>query len=167
MFAILLYFLVAFHFVSAGPLVQQDNVLAPNDHVLVQQHKDSVQLDDDLALEDNGLVLEATVEEHQNISMRSGCPDISELPIVQDKQFIGKWYLVKLMNNNCLLLTGFRFYTGKGNDIPALSCTGDVYDDVSGDQESALPGEGYPLGSIFVHPGCTFYGFHDYNYQGM
>ena len=90
MFAILLYFLVAFHFVSAGPLVQQDNVLAPNDHVLVQQHKDSVQLDDDLALEDNGLVLEATVEEHQNISMRSGCPDISELPIVKDKQFLGK-----------------------------------------------------------------------------
>merc|ERR1712212_205113 len=119
MFATLLYFLVAFHFVSAGPLVQQDNVLAPNDHVLVQQHKDSVQLDDDLALEDNGLVLEATVEEHQNISMRSGCPDISELPIVQDKQFLG-----------------IRYYWGKGNDIPALSCTGGYYDRESGFQYS-------------------------------
>jgi len=149
MFAILLYFLVAFHFVSAGPLVQQDNVLAPNDHVLVQQHKDSVQLDDDLALEDNGLVLEATVEEHQNISVRLGCPDISELPIVKDKQFIG-----------------IRRYQGKGNDIPALSCNGDYYDAVTGHQVTADPGTGYPIGSIFVHPGCTFYGFHDNNYQG-
>ena len=52
-------------------------------------------------------------------------------------------------------------------DRVPLSCNDDFYDDVSGDQESALPGEGYPLGSIFVHPGCTFYGFHDYNYQGM
>jgi len=149
MFAILLYFLVAFHFVSAGPLVQQDNVLAPNDHVLVQQHEDSVQLDDVLALEDNGLVLEATVEEHQNISARSGCPDISELPIVWNKQFLGS-----------------RRYSGKGNDIPALSCNGDYNDAVSGHQASADPGTGYLIGSIFVHPGCTFYGFHDYNYQG-
>jgi len=164
MFAILLYFLVAFHFVSAGLLVQQDHdhvlvqqhedsvqqhhVLALNDHVLVQQHKDSVQLDDALALEDNGLVLEEGPGD-QNISARSGCPDISQLPIVENKQFIG-----------------FRMYSGRGNDIPALSCTGDAYDIDSGHQASAHPGKGYSIGSIFVHPGCTFYGFHDYDYQG-
>merc|ERR1712212_1164201 len=148
MFATLLYFLVAFHFVSAGPLVQQDNVLAPNDHVLLQQHEDSVQLDDALTMEDNGLVLEEGPGD-QNISARSGCPDISELPIVWNKQFLG-----------------IRFYQGKGNNIPALSCNGNIMDRVSGFQHSADPGKGTPFGSIFVHPGCTFYGFHDYNYQG-
>merc|ERR1711970_1597271 len=190
MFAILLYFLVAFHFVSAGPLAQQDNVLAPNDHVLVQQHGDSVQrddvlmldhhglvqqhgdsvqrddvlmpddhvlvqqhgdsvqLDDVLALEDNGLVLEEGPGD-QNMSVRSGCPDISELPIVWDKQFLG-----------------VRIYHDKGNDIPALSCNGAAKDFVSGFQHSSDPGKGRPIGSIFVHPGCTFYGFHDWNYQG-
>jgi len=169
MFTILLYFLVAVHFVSAGPHIQQDNVLAPNDHVLVQQHKNSVQLDDVLvpddhvlvqqhgdsvqldkvqALEDNGLVLEEGPGD-QNISTRSGCPDISQLPIVWYKQFIG-----------------VRIYQGKGNDIPALSCNGYAYDFVSGLQLSANPGYGTAIGSIFVHPGCTFYGFNDYNYQG-
>jgi|ERR1712179_29760 len=169
MFATLLNFLVAFHFVSAGPLVQQDNVLAPVDHVLVQQHGDSVQLDDILvsddhvlvqqrvdsvklddvlALEDNGLVLEEGPG-NQNISARSGCPDISELPIVENKQFIG-----------------VRTYHDKGNDIPALSCNGYAHDYVSGYQHSENPGYGIKFGSIFVHPGCTFYGFNDYNYQG-
>merc|ERR1719495_2116377 len=169
MFATLLYFLVAFHFVSAGPLAEQDNVLAPNDHVLVQQHGDSVQLDDVLvsddhvlaqqhgdsvqldnvlALEDNGWVLDESPGD-RNISTRSGCPDFSELPIVKDKHFIG-----------------IRNYNGKGHDIPALSCNGDVWDIVSGYQASAGPGQGYPIGSVFVHPGCTFYGFHDINYQG-
>jgi len=148
MFATLLYPLVACHFASAGPLVQQDNVLVPNDHVLVQQHEDSLQLDDVRTPEDDGLVLEEGLGV-QNISVRSGCPDVSELPIVWYKHFIG-----------------VRVYQGKGHDIPALSCTGDAFDGVSGSQYSAPNGQGYPVGSIFVHPGCNFYGFHDYNYQG-
>merc|ERR1711970_543686 len=110
MFTTILYFLVALHFLSAGPLVQQDNVLAPNDLVLVQQHQESVQLDDVLALEDNGLVLEESAGV-QNISVRSGCPDISELPILWNKQFLG-----------------IRYYWGEGNGIPALSCTGGYYE---------------------------------------
>merc|ERR1719153_997744 len=148
MFAILLYFLVAFHFASAEPLVQQDHVPVPDDHFLVQQHEDSVQLDDVLALEDNGLVLEEGPGD-QNMSVRSGCPDISELPIVYQKQFIG-----------------IRLYSGAGNDIPALSCNGGPYDGVSGYQWSGNTRRGYMIGSIFVHPGCTFYGFNDYDYQG-
>ena len=65
------------------------------------------------------------------------------------------------------MFTGIRVYSGKGNDIPALSCTGGYYDRESGYQDSVSPGYGTLIGSIFVHPGCTFYGFHDYNYQGM
>merc|ERR1711942_432287 len=139
MFTTLLSCFVAFRLVSAGPLGQQDNAL-------VQPNEDSAQLDNVLAL-----VLDDTVAAglgHQNISVRSGCPDISELPIVYDKQFIGA-----------------RRYTRKGNDIPALSCTGNYHDYVNG-QYSTTPGHGYTIGSIFVHPGCTFYGFHDYDYQG-
>ena len=71
------------------------------------------------------------------------------------------------MNKNCSLFTGIRIYQGKGNDIPALSCNGDGGDVVSGTQASAPPGYGWGIGSIFVHPGCTFYGFHDINYQGV
>jgi len=142
MFATLLYFLVALHFVSAGTLVQQDNVLAPNDPVLVQQDEESVQLGDVLALEDNGFVLEEG-------PARLGCPDIKQLPIVENKQFIG-----------------IRIYHGNGNDIPALSCNGAYQEFFSGFQYSSDPGKGTMIGSIFVHPGCIFYGFHDYNYQG-
>ena len=65
MFATLLSYFFAFHIVSAGPLGQHDNVLALNDHVLVQHHDESVQLDNVLALENNGLVLEDSV--NQNI----------------------------------------------------------------------------------------------------
>jgi len=130
MFATLLSSLVAFQFVSAGHLVQQDNGL--------DEHHDSVKLD--------------TVEAgsgHQDTDVSSGCPDISDLPIVKDKQFIG-----------------FRMYRGRGNDIPALSCTGDIADVTSGTQWTTEPGHCFPIGSIFVHPGCTFYGFHEVNYQG-
>merc|ERR1711942_507920 len=132
MFTTLLSYSVAFHLVSAGPLGQQDNALVQQDNALVQQDEDSAQLDNVLAQ-----VLDDTVAAglgHQNTSVRSGCPDISELPIVWDKQFIGA-----------------RLYTRKGNDIPALSCTGDYHDIVNGDQYSATPGSGWPIGSIFVH----------------
>merc|ERR1712013_178252 len=114
MFTTLLSCFVVFHIVSAGPLGQQGNAL-------VQQDEDPTQLDNVLAL-----VLDDAVAAglgHQNISVRSGCPDISELPIVRNKQFLG-----------------FRSYRGKGNDIPALSCTGNYYDYVNGFQYSEWTG---------------------------
>merc|ERR1719348_564550 len=96
-------------------------------------------------------LLEAATEEAspRNGSTRSGCPEWDELPRVRNKKFIAA-----------------RRYYDEGHDIPALSCNGYVYDPLNGDQATASSGRCYGIGSLFVHAGCTFYGFHDNNYQG-
>merc|ERR1711872_178161 len=84
-----------------------------------------------------------------NGSARSGCPEWDELPRVAHSKFIG-----------------IRYYKDYGHDIPALSCNGHYYDMLNGYQYSASPGACFPIGSLFVHAGCTFYAFCDNNYEG-
>jgi len=97
-------------------------------------------------------LLEAEAEEFpsHNGSARSGCPEWDELPRVWNSKFIGA-----------------RKYLESGHDIPALSCNGNYYEPVNGYQVSADPGTCFPIGSLFVHAGCTLYGFCDYNYEGQ
>jgi len=85
----------------------------------------------------------------RNGSTRSGCPEWDELPRVSDKKFIGA-----------------RSYHDAGHNIPALSCNGYKYDFLNGGQNTGSTGRCFAVGSLFVHAGCTFYGFHDINYHG-
>lgn len=78
-----------------------------------------------------------------------GCPDKNALPILYEKNFIGA-----------------RVYTGVGNEKPSLSCTGNAFEYLDGVGISAPSGTGLAIGSIYVHPGCTFYGYKGYNFQG-
>merc|ERR550519_561586 len=78
-----------------------------------------------------------------------GCPNKNILPIVDGENFIGA-----------------RVYKGVGNKNPSLSCTGDSSEYLDGYRRSAPFGTGFAIGSIYVHPGCTFYGYNDYNFQG-
>merc|ERR1711872_263322 len=97
-----------------------------------------------------GLLERATEEPSpRNGSTRSGCPEWDELPKVWDKKFIAT-----------------RQYRDDGHDIPALSCNGPFWERTNGYQVSSSPGRCFGVGTIFVHAGCTMYGFHDYNYQG-
>jgi len=84
-----------------------------------------------------------------NGSVRTGCPDWDELPRVFNSKFIAS-----------------RNYNGLGHEIPAMSCNGISLDRVNEYQASAAPGRGYGIGSLFVHAGCTFYGFCEHEYQG-
>jgi len=84
-----------------------------------------------------------------NGSARSGCPEWDELPRVVNKKFVAA-----------------RTYKESGHDIPALSCNGNHWDAINGYSISAEDGQCYGVGSLFVHAGCTYYGFCDYNYQG-
>jgi len=99
-------------------------------------------------------LLEAATEEAspRNASTRSGCPEWDELPRVRDKKFIGA-----------------RDYASAGHDIPALSCNGGFIEPLNGYQVTgdAQSGSCFAVGSLFVHAGCTFYGFHDYNFEGQ
>merc|ERR1719348_1143381 len=96
-------------------------------------------------------LLEAATEEAspRNGSTRSGCPEWDELPRVWYNKFIAA-----------------RKYADDGHDIPALSCNGDMYEPLNGYQVTAESGYCFGIGSLFVHAGCTFYGFHDINFQG-
>jgi len=96
---------------------------------------------------------EVAVEEWdlKNVSVRQHCPDIADLPITNAEK------------NN---FYAARKYTGKGHSIPDLSCNGNVYDELSGVRLAGTEGLGYPIGSLYVHAGCSFYGFEKIDYQG-
>jgi len=87
---------------------------------------------------------------HWNGSMRSGCPEFDELPIVADKEFIG-----------------IRRYNDMGNDVPGLSCNGKYYDEVDEYQWTGSHDSCRAVGSLFVHPGCTFTGWCGNDYKGI
>merc|ERR1719268_292364 len=86
-----------------------------------------------------------------NGSVRTGpgCPDLDDLP--------------HSMNSQCV---GARRYDAKGMDIPELSCTGYAHDMISGERASETGSKCFPVGSLFIQSGCTFYGFYDYDYTG-
>eukprot|EP00092_Neocalanus_flemingeri_P091728 GFUD01116366.1.p1 GENE.GFUD01116366.1~~GFUD01116366.1.p1 ORF type:complete len:307 (+),score=28.06 GFUD01116366.1:132-1052(+) len=87
----------------------------------------------------------------RNNTARQPCPAIGDVPIVTPdrKEFYG-----------------VRYYDGRGHPVTALSCNGDYHDRVSGYNDSAPEGEGWLMGTLYVHAGCIFYGFSDYNYEG-
>jgi len=87
----------------------------------------------------------------------SGCPSLSSLPLLgaDNKTFIGA-----------------VCYPEDGNWLPPLACNGDpedLLDNTSvagGDSTASRSPIILACGSLFVHDGCTFYGFGSPNYQG-
>merc|ERR1719317_621891 len=94
---------------------------------------------------------EFEVLSHRNGSVRSGCPEMSEIPRVDHdySDFIGG-----------------RMYDLYGNCVPGLSCNGKYVDVLNGLQHSADPGYCAPIGSLFVNAGCTIHAFEEYQFQG-
>jgi len=88
---------------------------------------------------------------HWNGSVRYGCPDISELPRVDHHKSV---------------FIGARIYYLYGNCVPGLSCNGDFWDTQNGAMISPEPGYCTAIGTLFVHAGCTFHAFKEYNFQG-
>ena len=76
---------------------------------------------------------------------RQGCPPFSELPIADEE--LKNFY-------------GIRYYDDFGGQISSLACNGKSYDLPPGKYDS----DGniytwYPIGTLFVHHGCTLYIF--------
>jgi len=92
-----------------------------------------------------------------NITDVSGCPVFSEIPVSeQHKQQPELDYFY-----------AGRFYSYPGHDIPALACNDkEPYDAADDYRHSSDQGFGTMMGSIMVNPGCTWYLFEDYNYEG-
>lgn len=58
-----------------------------------------------------------------------------------------------------------RIYTDKGSSISPLACNGAVYDKEPGYWSAQSEG-GIPIGSLFVHAGCSFHGFNQHRFKG-
>ena len=82
------------------------------------------------------------------------CPEVKDLPVYYNSE---KFYCA-------------RFYYGHGHDLPLHGCNGcslQNYADIpEGTNLDAGSGMQYPLGSLIVRPGCTFYQFHEDHYNG-
>jgi hypothetical protein len=85
---------------------------------------------------------------------RGECPNINDLPV---------YY-----NDNTFMCA--RFYYGFGNDLPLHGCNGcsiqEFVDVTDGANWDAGDGLQYPVGSLIVRPGCTFYQFNEQYYGG-
>ena len=86
--------------------------------------------------------------------IKAECPTVNDLPVY--------------FNDDTFFCA--RFYYGKGDDLALHACNGcgvahhaDIKD---GQNEDAGDGYQFPVGSLLVRPGCTFYQFHDDHYNG-
>jgi len=55
------------------------------------------------------------------------------------------------------------WWDGEGADWPVDACNGDIHYTGVGDYDSTYY---YPMGSIYVYPGCTMYLYDDYGFAG-
>ena len=85
---------------------------------------------------------------------KSECPQVNDLPVY--------------MNSDTFFCA--RFYYGFGDDLDIHGCNGcsiQEFADLSdGFDADAGDGRQYPVGSLIVRPGCTFYQFHENYYNG-
>ena len=92
------------------------------------------------------------------VPMAAGqCPEINELDVLYDSDTFMCAYV----------------WQGPGDDDPIQACTlcdelsdGEIMLREDGHSHSADEGQYTPIGSLITMPGCTFYGFGDYNYAG-
>ena len=101
-----------------------------------------------LGIESSNITIELNVGDEQ------GCPgSIDDLPITsgtgKDKKFIAFWA-----------------YNAKGNVNPVLSCNGGAWKGVNKQRFTHKKGYCSGLGSLFVMPGCSFYGYSKIGYTG-
>ena len=69
--------------------------------------------------------------------------------------------------NKKTLLGARAYYSGAGGQISSLACIGSHYDIDAGRKYSVGNQDyHYRVGSLLVHPGCTYYGFENRNHQG-
>ena len=82
------------------------------------------------------------------------CPDVNDLPVY--------------FNDDTFFCA--RFYYGWGDDLALHGCNGcdiSTYIDLPDNtNQDAGDGYHYPVGSVIVRPGCTFYQFHESHYNG-
>merc|ERR1719348_2548982 len=84
------------------------------------------------------------------ISCKGECPAMNDIPVMYDDQ----------------LFTCMTKWHDKGGDYAVDSCNGDSYTYPDGLDADAGEGYFYPMGSIFVKPGCTLYMYKEHVYSG-
>jgi len=59
-----------------------------------------------------------------------------------------------------------RWYSKPGHTIPELSCNGDFKEALKGEGDMRPSGDGEPMGSLLIYPGCKVYLFEEPNFEG-
>jgi len=84
------------------------------------------------------------------ISCKGECPPMNDIPVMYDDQ----------------KFTCMTWWWDRGGDYAVDSCNGNSHTNPDGLDAGAEIGHFYPMGSIFVKPGCTLYMYKDYGYSG-
>jgi hypothetical protein len=87
-----------------------------------------------------------------------GCPSLDEVDIYRNQTLPGG-------PPNNVWIAG-RWYSEPGHVIPELACKG-TFKEALKDQEDLHPsGDGEPMGSLLIYPGCKIYMFEEPNFEG-
>merc|ERR1711971_392782 len=87
-----------------------------------------------------------------------GCPTLGEVDIYRNETLPGgapksEW------------IAG-RWYSQPGHVIPELSCNGNFKEALKGEGDMRPSGDGEPMGSLLIYPGCKLYLFEEPNFEG-
>jgi len=87
-----------------------------------------------------------------------GCPSLSEVDIYRNETLPGgapksEW------------IAG-RWYSQPGHIIPELACNGNFKEALKGEGDMRPSGDGEPMGSLLIYPGCKIYLFEEPNFEG-
>jgi len=87
-----------------------------------------------------------------------GCPSLGEVDIYRNETLPGgapesEW------------IAG-RWYSQPGHVIPELACNGNFKEALKGEGDMRPSGDGEPMGSLLIYPGCKIYLFEEPNFEG-
>merc|ERR1719452_224632 len=90
-----------------------------------------------------------------------GCPSLNDVDIYRNLS-VG-WSADEVPSFEFL---GGRWYSEPGESIPELACKGTFKEALGTDEDERPAGDGEPMGSLLIYPGCKVYLFEEPGFEG-
>merc|ERR1719462_494232 len=87
-----------------------------------------------------------------------GCPSLSEVDIYRNETGPDGFPKHEWIAG--------RWYSQPGHVIPELACNGNFKEALKGEGDMRPSGDGEPMGSLLIYPGCKIYIFEEPNFEG-
>jgi hypothetical protein len=88
-----------------------------------------------------------------------GCPSLDEVDIYRNETQPGEGPVQSEW------IAG-RWYSEPGHAIPELACKGSFKEALKDEEDLRPSGDGEPMGSLLIYPGCKIYMFEEPNFEG-